>query len=118
MFRIWKSAGLALLVGMGAATALPASAKADGIYFGLGGYDGPKFGYYHDGGYSGHRYRRHHVENRCTPGRALHKADRLGLRHAFVAHAGPNRIRVKGLKRGYPVRLVFGRGAGCPVIRW
>lgn len=118
MFRTWISAGVAILVGLGASTALPASAKADGLYLGLGVYDGPKFGYYHGYGDPDDGYRRHHRENRCTPGRALYKAGRLGVHHAFVAHAGPNRIRVKGVKHGYPVRLVFGRGASCPIIRW
>ena len=118
MIALLKSATLAVLIGCAAVVSAPASAKADGLYFSLG-QDGPRFGAYlgdRSAGYD-RRYARNQ-DRRCTPRRALDKADRLGVNRAFVASAGPNRIRVHGRKHGERVRLVFARGAGCPILRW
>lgn len=73
----------------------------------------------------GHRDRRDHRDDRrdrrdergCTEGRALDKADRLGLRRARVVDAGRRTIEVQGRDRRGDRRVItFGRERGCPVF--
>lgn len=63
--------------------------------------------------WNGHRNRR----NFCTPGEAVHKASRYGLRHAGVRRVLPRAIVVSGLHRGHRARMVFSRYSyNCQVI--
>ena len=52
----------------------------------------------------------------CTPGRALDKAERMGLRRARVVDVGRHTIRVAGRKYNQRVVVVFGRDRNCPVF--
>jgi hypothetical protein len=52
----------------------------------------------------------------CSEGRALDKAERMGIRRARVLSAGRRTIEVGGRERGGDrVSVVFGRDRGCPV---
>ncbi|GHD16502.1 hypothetical protein ACFOEZ_15050 [Tianweitania populi] len=56
-------------------------------------------------------------ERGCTEGRALDKADRMGLRRARVVDAGRRTIKVRGTdRRGDRRTITFGRDRGCPVF--
>lgn len=58
-----------------------------------------------------------HDDRGCTEGRALDKADRLGLRRARVVDAGRRTIEVQGRdRRGDRRTITFGRERGCPVF--
>jgi len=55
---------------------------------------------------------------RCSEGRALSKAERMGIRRARVVDAGRRSIEVSGRdRRGERIRVTFGRQASCPVLR-
>lgn len=54
---------------------------------------------------------------RCTPDRALDKADRMGVRRARIDSVGRRTIEVRGRSRnGERVHITFGRSRNCPVI--
>jgi len=54
----------------------------------------------------------------CSEGRALDKAERMGLRRARVVSAGRRTIDVGGRDRyGDRTIVTFGRQSGCPVLR-
>jgi hypothetical protein len=56
------------------------------------------------------------VRRGCTEGRALDKAERMGVRRARIVSAGRRTIEVRGRSRdGDRVYLTFGRERGCPV---
>jgi hypothetical protein len=121
MFRKIRNAAFSALIGIGALAAVPAAAKADSMTFHMGGggagfgiwlgdssrthWRGPDYRY-------GQRYHR-----ACTPGQALHKADRMGIRHARINRVNHRVIAVGGRARGHHVRVVFARVPGCPIIR-
>lgn len=115
MFKIIKTAALSALIGLGGISAMPASAMADGFYLGFGGGHGPRVGVYL--GDEGRHYRGPRRARACTPGQAVRKAHRLGIRHARVVRANRNIIRVRGSGRGYNRVAVFARAPHCPVIR-
>jgi len=53
----------------------------------------------------------------CTEGRAVDKAERMGLRRARVDRVGRRSIEVRGRdRRGERRSITFGRERGCPVI--
>lgn len=53
----------------------------------------------------------------CSEGRALDKAERMGLRRARVVDAGRRTIEVSGRNRyGERTYVTFSREWGCPVI--
>jgi hypothetical protein len=52
----------------------------------------------------------------CTPGRALDKAERMGIWRARIAEASPRTITVTGRSRGERVFVTFARAPRCPVI--
>lgn len=54
---------------------------------------------------------------RCTPERALDKAERMGFRRVDLERVGRNRIVVSGRRDGEWYDVVFARERGCPVIR-
>jgi hypothetical protein len=110
--------GCALLVGASAAMPLQASAQDLELQIGPDGlrierdcnpryddcYRGERRGYYDD-------------RPRCSEGRALRKAERMGIRRARVADAGRRTIEVRGRDRyGERIYVTFGRQPSCPVL--
>jgi hypothetical protein len=121
MFNVIRTAALSAFVGLGALASVPAVAHADGIYLNFGHGD-PRFGIY--AGEREHRrdWRRdnwrqdRHGRRFCTTGRALDKAQRMGLRRARVVDESRRTIKVAGRKYNDRVVVVFGRERGCPII--
>ncbi|MCT7374931.1 hypothetical protein [Chelativorans salis] len=115
MFRQIGIVALSAFLGLGTLAAIPAVAQADGFYFSFG-HKNP-----HYGTPRGHsRYYRHHRPRHaaaCTPRSAIHKAYRMGLRHARVADVGRRAIRVSGVRHHRRASIVFARAPHCPVIR-
>ena len=123
MLTTLKTAAIAGLIGLGALAAVPA--QADSIYLGFGDHHGdPRFGVY-VGGEDGRYYRRDRRNDfrhdgwraeRCTPDRALFKAERMGIRRARIDYVTPRQIGVVGRSRGDWVNVTFARAPNCPVI--
>jgi hypothetical protein len=64
-----------------------------------------------------YRERRREAARSCTEGRALNKADRMGIRRARITSVGRRTIEVRGRDRsGDRVYITFGRAPNCPVI--
>lgn len=123
-----KTAVLSALIGIGTLAAVPATASADGLYLNFGG-DGPRLGIQASDHGNRHwrgdrrddwrrdEWRRDRDWRRmCTPGRAIDKAERMGLRRARVVDVGRQTIRVAGRKYNQRVVVVFGRDRNCPVV--
>lgn len=118
-----KSALLSVAIGLGTLASVPATASAEGIYFGLGIDDGgPAYDY--DGNYAvpvqdGYyrKSRRMDYGRRCTPEQAAYKARRMGLRRARVVDIDRRTItvRARGDFGGRRI-VVFGRAPNCPVV--
>ncbi|MBE7185826.1 MAG: hypothetical protein INR68_15620 [Methylobacterium mesophilicum] len=141
-----KTLALAATLGIGA-TAIPAAAHADSVYFAIG-QGGPEFGVVaDDGGPRGYpqydsvrderrwdrddgderdwrrdRWERDRWERRgsprCSPDRALDKAERMGIRRPDIRRVTDRTIRVVGWQRGNRVSVTFARAPSCPVIDW
>jgi len=122
MFTTLRTAVIAGLVGLTALAAVPA--KADGFYLQLG--DGDAGVYPGESGRTYHRrdryrddYReeyRGEYEHRCTPERALYKAERIGVRRARIADVSRRTISIVGRSRGEQVYVTFARAPSCPII--
>ena len=117
MLKTIKIAAVSALVALGTLAAAPASADT-GVYLGLGGGygSGPRVGVWFDDGHRDYRRRPHY--RACTPGQAVNKAGRMGIRRAHVRNVNRNVIRVAGRDRGRHVVVRFARAPGCPVIGW
>ena len=116
MKNTFRNTVIASLVALGGFAAAPSAAQADALYFQFGVAPG---GYHH---YDHDRYDRYVVRDerhgrRCTPERALDKAQDLGFRRVELERVGRNRIVVSGRKHGERRDVVFARERGCPVIR-
>lgn len=130
MFATLKTLTLSAMIGLGGLAALPAAAQADSLYLNLGGHNDARFGVYvgdRDTRYwRGDRHRPDdrwdrrwdRQGDRCTPQRALNKAERLGLRRVQLRDVGRNTITVSGRDRGDRVVVTFGRGRNCPIVRY
>ena len=111
--------GFALLACIG--TAVPMQAAAQDLEFEIGRdglriergcnpryedcYRGERRGYYDD-------YR-----PRCSEGRALRKAERMGIRRARIADVGRRTIDIRGRDRyGERIYVTFGRHPSCPIL--
>ena len=114
--------GCALVAGMGFGLPLPASAQDIELEIGPDGLrlnelnDGcnPR---YEDCREDGYRDDRRSMRRICTEGRALGKAERLGVRRARIADAGRRTIEVSGRDRyGDRIYVTFGRSPNCPVL--
>lgn len=129
MFSTLKTATLAAVVGVTAFTGMAAAAKADGLYLNFGGGE-PRVGVYvgdgsprHVGRWErdrwdrGDRWDRWGRGRECTPGRALDKAERMGIRRARVVDVDRRSIDVAGRKFGNRVVVTFARAPYCPVVR-
>jgi hypothetical protein len=128
MFKTIKTAALAAVVGITALTGMSATAQAEGMYLNFGGERDARVGVYVG---SGNAYRvdrgrhgrwdngrRWGQDRFCTPGRALYKAGRLGLRHARVVDVDRRTIDVAGRRHGHRVVMTFAKAPHCPVVRW
>ena len=55
----------------------------------------------------------------CTEGRALNKAERMGINRARIASAGRRTIEVRGrTPEGDRAYITFSRQSGCPVLEY
>lgn len=133
MKRMIFNAALAVAVTLGAGFAAPERASAQSIQLDLG-RDGPKLRLQEEcdprrercaeGGRSfrrddrrDRRYERRSERSVCTEGRALAKAERMGLRRVSIRSAGSREIRINGRTRdGQRVRLTIGRHPSCPIL--
>lgn len=108
-------AGLISLMGLGS---IPA--HADSFYLGFGDRDDyARGGAYVDRDYDRYddrRYDDRRSERRCSPDRALDKAERMGVRRARVDFVSKRRIGVIGRRHGDRIEVVFARAPGCPII--
>lgn len=111
--------GCAILAGLG--TAVPASAQDVQLEIGRDGLRlreacNPRYEdcYYRDD----YRYRdNYRAAQRCTEGRALSKAERMGIRRARIEDSGRGTIEVGGRNRhGDRIYVTFGRQPNCPVL--
>lgn len=111
--------GCALLAGAGMTLPMPAAAQD----FELGiGRDGlrierdcnPRY----EDCYRDYRRRDYYDDRpRCSEGRALRKAERMGIRRAHIADIGRRTIEVRGRDRyGERIYVTFGRQPSCPVL--
>ncbi|MEP9386935.1 hypothetical protein [Mesorhizobium sp. KR9-304] len=68
--------------------------------------------------YRGERRREFYDDRpRCSEGRALRKAERMGIRRARIADVGRRTIDVRGRDRyGDRIHVTFGRQPSCPVL--
>ena len=118
-----KTAALSAMIGLGAIAAIPADCpgrrrlselwqrpQRHGRRCPVRRYD--RYDYR-----DGYRYDRRY-DRACTPNRALNKAERLGLRRAYVVDVDRRTIKVAGRKYGERVRITFARTPNCPVVRW
>lgn len=116
MLKFVKTAALSALIGLGTLAALPAHATSGAIQF-----DKPNAtvtvqwgGSHRDRGGRWDRGR----PAACTPGQAVHKAQRMGVRNARVVNSNRNVIRVAGHSwRDGRTAIVFARAPHCPVLR-
>ena len=133
MKRMIFNAALAVAVTLGAGFAAPERASAQSIQLDLG-RDGPKLRLQEEcdprrerravRGRSfrrddrrDRRYERRSERSVCTEGRALAKAERMGLRRVSIRSAGSREIRINGRTRdGQRVRLTIGRHPSCPIL--
>ncbi|MEO9337170.1 hypothetical protein ABFT80_07020 [Mesorhizobium sp. SB112] len=138
MRKLIISSALSILMGAGgmfAAGTAPVSAQE--LRLDLSGRDGPtirlrdrcdpryeRCGDRRDG-YDRREDRRDRREDRrdrrearvCSEGRALEKAERMGLRRARIESAGRRSIEVRGRARnGERVIVSIGRAPNCPVL--
>lgn len=119
MFKFAKMAALSALVGLGTMAAAPVQANATSLQFhGNAGVVTVQWGSRHHRGDRWHRGEPRHHRQACTPGQAVHKAARMGLRNPRVVNANRNVIRVAGRAwRHGRTAIVFARAPNCPVIR-
>jgi hypothetical protein len=135
MFNTIKTAAIAGLVGLTALAALPAQADNGvilrfgnggvGVYQGDNGRAYRRDRYreqYRDDVYRDDEYRDENrdefrrSERRCTPERALYKAERIGVHRARIADVSRRTISVVGRSRGERVYITFARAPSCPII--
>ena len=102
------------MIGLGAIASVPSAAQADSLHFSFGdGVIGIQAGRYDN--YD--RYDRRDWRRTCSPGEALHKARRIGLRNARVVDVDRRTIDVVGRSRGDRVRVTFARTGNCRIVR-
>lgn len=111
--------GAALLAGVGMGAPLQASAQDLELEIGPGGLRlerdcNPR---YEDCYRREHRRDYYDDRPRCSEGRALRKAERMGIRRARIADIGRRTIEVRGRDRyGERIYVTFGRQPSCPVL--
>jgi hypothetical protein len=111
--------GCALLAGVGTVVPMQASAQDLELEIGRDGLRierdcNPR---YEDCYRSGYRDDRRSMRRFCTEGRALGKAERMGIRRARIADVGRRTIEVSGRDRyGERIFVTFGRQPSCPIL--
>ena len=118
MFDMLKTAALSAMIGLGAITALPAAAQAGSLDFSFGErHDGGRVGIYIGSDDYDYRHRRPFMRT-CSPGEALEKAWRIGLRHPRVVDVDRHTIDVVGRRHGERVRMTFARQGNCSILHY
>ena len=112
MFNTIKTAALSGLVALGTLAAVPA--HADSIYLGFGNNHDRRTGVYIGDDDDG--FRRERQWRRCSPERALDKAERMGLHRVRLVDVNRRVVKVAGRQYGDRVVVVFANERGCPVI--
>ena len=117
MLKTLKILTVSALVGLGGMTLAPMAAQAGNgsgviLRFGDDGKFGLRFG---DTGRPHRDYDRR-GRGECSPGEALNKAERMGLRRARIVDTDRRSITVAGRARGSREFITFGRSGRCPVI--
>lgn len=118
MTNLLTRIGLAAIVALSGISATASTAAASERGFGPNGAG--IYVQYHDRHHDrdrGRDWRRHNDRPGCSPGRALNKAERMGLRRARIVDASRRAIVVVGRDRHGRDRVVFANERGCPVIR-
>jgi hypothetical protein len=111
--------GCAMFAGIVMALPVPASAQDLELEIGRDGLRierdcNPR---YEDCYYRGERRGYYDDRPRCSEGRALRKAERMGIRRARIADVGRRTIDVRGRDRyGERIYITFGRQPSCPVL--
>jgi hypothetical protein len=123
MLKTLKILTLSAIVGLSGMTLAPMAAQAGGgeggVYLRFGDRDGGRFGLQF--GESGRPHRdwdrdRGWDRATCSPGEAVRKASRMGLRNARVVDTSRRSITVRGRMGGEREFITFGRSGRCPVI--
>ncbi len=121
MLSKFKTAALGVAIGLGAIAAAPA--QAEGLYLNFGGggveiRDGYERDWRDDRRHDRNewRERRDRRAERCSPDRALWKAERMGVRRARIEDVNRHSITVRGRSRGERIWVTFGRSPSCPII--
>jgi hypothetical protein len=119
MFNALRTAALSAVIGASALMAIPA--QAEDLYLNFGGRDGVgvQLGDGDSANYRRHderRYSERRNNRGCSEGRALDKAERMGLRRARVTDVDRRTIEVSGRKRGDRVTVIFARAPNCPIV--
>lgn len=118
MFKTLKILTLSALVGLGGMTLAPMAANAGGdggVILRFGDRDGARFGLQF--GESGRRDRHwNRGRGECSPGEAVRKASRMGLRNARIVDTSRRSITVRGRMYGEREFITFGRYGRCPVL--
>ncbi|MCO6390412.1 hypothetical protein GTW25_05150 [Aliihoeflea aestuarii] len=97
-------------------TALPATAQDRG-YYGLGGGHRPGSEFFAPGrGYDRDWTTGRRNHGGCSPGDALHKAERMGIRRAQIANVNRRTIDIVGRSRGERIHVTFARAPRCPLV--
>ena len=116
MLKTLKILTVSALVGLSGLTLAPMAAQAGnggGIYLQFGDRHGSGFGLrFGDTGRPHRDWRR----SECTPGEALDKAERMGLRRVRIVDTDRRSITVAGRAYGQREFITFGRWGHCPVI--
>lgn len=125
MFSKVKTAAFAAVISLGAFASMPA-AQADSLTFSFGQngatitvndhgrHRGPGWDR-HDRGPRWDRHR--HRPAACSPGEAVRKAQRMGLRNTRIIREDRRAIHVAGRAHRHRGVVVFARAPHCPVIR-
>jgi hypothetical protein len=120
MFKKLKTAAVSALIGIAAITAVPATAQESGVYLNFGERGDGVGMYFGDTDRVQYREYRRYSRDRsarsCTPGRALDKAERMGIRRARIADVDRRTITVRGRSHGERVYVTFARAPRCPII--
>lgn len=102
-----------VLAGAVAASATPLPSFAQSIELDLDG-EGPRLRLVDPDDARDYRDRR---GSRCTPERALDKAERMGLRRVRIESVRRNVIEVRGRRHGDRITVRFERDRRCSIIR-
>ena len=119
-----KSATIAAGLALSALATNVGTAQAGGVdlfvsngdlSFQIGQRDNRRFDRGRRGFHDDFEFRRDWRPRRCTPGRALHKARKRGLRRAHIVRVNRKGTVIAGRLWGQKVRIGYGKRPACPV---